>query len=82
MQPNGIAGVKDGLQYKQDGKVRLMGLVVVYISPIDRMRIDVDCNLAGQRTEANVSRSRHAYGLTAGLNKKHDGRSSVIRSTV
>lgn len=46
-----------------------MRFVVVYVSPIDRMRIDVDCNLTGQRTEANVSRSRHAYGLTVGLNK-------------
>jgi hypothetical protein len=50
IQPNGIAGVKDGLQYMQDGKVSLMRLIVV-LSPIDRMRINVDCNLAGQRTE-------------------------------
>jgi hypothetical protein len=28
IQPNGIAGVKDGLQYMQDGKVSLMRLVV------------------------------------------------------
>jgi hypothetical protein len=61
--------VKDGLQYMQDGKVSLMRLVVVYVPPIDWMKIDVDCKLAGQRTEANLSHSRHAYGLAAGLNK-------------
>lgn len=32
IQPNGIARVKDGLQYMQNGKV---SLVVVYVSPID-----------------------------------------------
>jgi hypothetical protein len=36
IQPNGIAGVKDGLQYMKDGKVRSTN---VYVS-IGQMRID------------------------------------------
>lgn len=64
------------LQYMQNGKLSLMRLVVIYVSPTAWMPLTVTF----QVTEANVSCSRHAYDLTDGCNK-HDGKSLAIRST-
>ena len=54
IQPNGIASVKDGLQYMQDGKVGPTHVICLQVIT------GLGCNPTGQWKEDNVSHFGHA----------------------
>jgi len=57
VQPNGIAGVKEGLDFMAAGKVSTTSVTSIG-------HIDIACNITGQRTEDNLSHFGHACALT------------------